>query len=157
MPSVNWNVLGGEVLDGLFAAEGMEVDVGERYEISDELGKGGQGTVFAAFDRQLNRRVAVKVAHDANCAGRHLMAEAALLAKLNHPAIPSVFDSGTGADGRAYMVMELVDGQPLYRILRKHDELSLVARLRIVRAVAGAVAHAHSHGFYTAIASRRIL
>ena len=145
MATVNWNALEGSVLDGLFSAEGIDVDVGERYELREELGRGGQGTVYAAFDRHLNRQVAIKVAHDPK-ASRLLQAEAALLARLSHPAIPSVYDSGIGADGRAYMVMELVVGQPLYRLLRDPASLTHLARLRIIRAVAGAVAHAHQQG-----------
>lgn len=145
MATVNWQALGGGVLDGLFTAEALAVDVGDRYEVLDPIGAGGQGTVYRARDTHLNREVAIKVAHGVQ-ASRLLLAEAALLARLTHPAIPAVFDSGRGADGRTYLVMELVEGQPLHRVLRQNDGVPLVARLRIMRAVVGAVAHAHQRG-----------
>ena len=127
MATVNWNALEGSVLDGLFAAEGMAVDVGERYELGDELGKGDKARSMPPLIVSLNRQVAIKVAHNAS-ASRLLQAEAGLLARLTHPAIPAVYDSGKGADGRAFMVMELVEGQPLYRLLRQSGRSQRFAR-----------------------------
>lgn len=145
MATVDWQrVQGAGLLDEVFASSAPVLDIGDRYEIGEPIGSGGQGKVYRARDCLLGREVAVKMVHQRS-ANRHLQAEAALLARLSHPAIPSVYDRGMGVDGRAYMVMELIAGQPLRQAIADED-WPLRERLRVFRAVAAAVAHAHERG-----------
>ena len=78
---------------------------GTRYQLAEELGRGGLGAVYTARDSQLDRRVALKVM-DAAWAG-----EARLIARLEHPGIVPVYDAGTLPDGRAFYAMKLVAGE----------------------------------------------
>ena len=77
---------------------------GTRYLLEEEIGRGGLGVVYAARDTQLDRRVALK-AMDAAWAG-----EARLIARLEHPGIVPVYETGTLPDGRAFYAMKLVAG-----------------------------------------------
>ena len=84
-----------------------------RYRIERQLGEGGMGTVYIAYDPQLDRRVALKLVHPelATAGGlERLVREGRALAKLAHPNIVGVHDAGTDGD-RVYIAMELVDGQ----------------------------------------------
>ena len=111
---------------------------GTRYELEDEIGRGGMGVVYRAYDRQLDRRVALKVL-DPGLAG-----EAQLIARLEHPAIVPVYEAGTLADGRAFYAMKLVAGTRLDHYLAGGH--SLGERLRLVRRVGEAIAFAHARG-----------
>lgn len=95
----------------------------ERYEILEELGRGGVSAVFRARDRKLGREVAVKVlqAHleTAPDARRRFEREWQAHARLHHPNLVTVHDAGEDG-GRMYLVMELVRGRPLHEILRRH-------------------------------------
>ena len=93
----------------------------DKYRIEQLLGRGGMGAVYRARDMRLDRLVAVKVVR-AELIGdpearRRFRREAQIVARLQHPAIVSVFDYGTLADGGAYLVMELVRGEDLRRVL----------------------------------------
>ncbi len=85
-----------------------------RYVILERLGAGGMGVVYAAYDPELDRRVAVKLLHDAHTAtGRaRLLREAQALARLQHPNVIAVHDVGTYG-GRVFVAMEFVDGETL--------------------------------------------
>lgn len=95
-----------------------------RYVLLDEIGHGGMGSVYSAYDPELARRVAVKIVRLP--AGRdqaarerwnaRLVAEAQALAQLSHPNICAIFDVGT-TDAGVYMAMELVEGQTLRALL----------------------------------------
>ena len=90
------------------------------YEILDKLGEGGMGEVWRARDERLNRTVAVKIlppdlANDPLRRARFEQ-EARSLGALNHPNIVAVYDVGQD-NGRSYIVSELVDGEPLRRII----------------------------------------
>src|ERR1700680_203442 len=92
------------------------------YEIVDKLGEGGMGEVWRARDARLNRSVAVKilpleVSQDPQRRLRFEQ-EARALGALNHPNIVSVYDIGQ-QDGRAYIVSELVDGEPLRKTIEE--------------------------------------
>ena len=111
---------------------------GTRYELREELGRGGLGVVYAAFDTQLERRVALKVM-DAEWAG-----EARLIARLEHPGIVPVYETGLLADGRAFYAMKLVDGTRADRFIAATPPLG--ERLRVLERVGEALAYAHSCG-----------
>src|SRR5512135_1458673 len=122
-----------------------------RYRLDSELGTGGMGTIYRAYDTLLQREVAVKVlsASGLGTAGRaRLLREAQAVAKLNHPNIVSLYDAGetdpaTGS-GQAtpFIVMELVTGQSL----RDRPPQSLDETLNITRQLCDALEHAHTHG-----------
>jgi serine/threonine protein kinase len=109
---------------------------GTRYEIESEIGRGGLGVVYAARDRELDRRVALKVL-DSAVAG-----EAQLIAGLEHPAIVPIYEAGTLPDGRPFYAMKLVTGARLDHFLAGAP--ALAERLRILRRVGEALAFAHS-------------
>jgi tRNA A-37 threonylcarbamoyl transferase component Bud32 len=111
---------------------------GTRYEIEREIGRGGMGAVYRARDTQLDRTVALKVI-EAGPAD-----EPRTLARLEHPGLVPVYDSGTLPDGRAYYAMRLVEGKRLDEFLR--DEPSLPARLRVLEKICEAAAFAHDRG-----------
>jgi tetratricopeptide (TPR) repeat protein/tRNA A-37 threonylcarbamoyl transferase component Bud32 len=119
-----------------------------RYELLGVLGEGAMSVVHRARDRQLGRPVAVKILRESLLgqpqAGERFTREAQALARLDHPGIVKVFDSGVDA-GRAYLVMELVDGEPLSRVLAA-KALDRPARLHLLEQAARAVHHAHEKG-----------
>jgi serine/threonine protein kinase len=109
-----------------------------RYELESEIGRGGMGVVYAARDRQLDRRVAIKVLDSA------LAGEAQLIARLEHPAIVPIYETGTLPDGRAFYAMKLVAGARLDHYLVGAP--SLGERLRVIRRAGEALAFAHTRG-----------
>jgi len=111
---------------------------GTRYELESEIGRGGMGVVYAARDRQLDRRVALKVLDGA------LAGEARLIARLEHPAIVPIYETGTLPDHRAFYAMKLVTGARLDHYLRGSPALG--ERLRVLRRVGEALAFAHARG-----------
>jgi len=118
--------------------------INERYRIDSELGQGGMGTVYKGFDNALEREVAVKMMTEARLGteGRsRLMEEARAIAKLSHPNVVTVFDTGE-YEKNPYIVMEYVEGVNLYDQPPKEIE-DIVA---VIRQVCTALAHAHQHG-----------
>lgn len=111
-----------------------------RYRLKEKLGRGGMGIVYLAEDTELEREVAIKVLSAA--AADDLLAEARVLARLEHPGIVPVHDAGTLPDGRAYFVMKRVEGDPLGAAARPRNEW-----LRVLLRVCDAVAFAHSRGY----------
>jgi serine/threonine protein kinase len=122
-------------------------DLGERYEVTRRLGRGGMGVVYGARDRVLDRDVAVKVLDAPDPSGelsRRLQEEARILARLEHPGIVPVHDAGTLADGRAFYVMKLVRGDRLDAAIE--TRASLAERLELFLRICDAVSFAHAHG-----------
>jgi serine/threonine-protein kinase len=121
----------------------------DRYELLDRMGSGGMGTVWRAHDRVLGRDVAVKLLHDGLAAdttfAERFRHEALAAAKLTHPNIVAVFDTGEH-EGVPYIVMELVGGPSLHAVLTDHGALPVQEVARIGAAVCGALAHAHGRG-----------
>lgn len=120
-------------------------DAGERYEITRRLGRGGMGVVYAAQDRMLHREVAVKVLDDfgAHADQAHLLTEARILGRLEHPGIVPVHDVGSLADGRLFYVMKLVRGDRLDVAVSSR---TLSERLDLFLRICDAVSFAHAHG-----------
>lgn len=116
----------------------------DRYRLGAELGRGGMGTVHRAHDTLLEREVAIKVLRKAGSGGgphAHLLREAQVIAKLNHPNIVQVHDAGE-LNGAPFIVMELVEGDSLHR----RRPTALLEILSIARQVCAALEHAHAHG-----------
>jgi serine/threonine protein kinase len=111
---------------------------GTRYELESEIGRGGMGVVYAALDRELERRVALKVFEVP------ITGEAQLIARLEHPGIVPIFETGTLADGRSFYAMKLVSGVRLDHYAARDHTLS--ERLRVIRRVGEALSYAHSRG-----------
>lgn len=121
---------GGELLDG-------------RYELLDLLGQGGMATVYRARDHRLGRLVAIKILDDHGTSGTGIMLrEDRVLARLAHPHIVGVYDSGTLPDGRSFLVLELIEGEPTSHLA----PLPVDRALRIAEQVASALAYAHAQG-----------
>ncbi len=130
--------LNDRVVDYLRHVAALPDLTGTRYELEGEIGRGGMGVVFAARDRDLDRRVAIKVL-DVPLAG-----EAQLIARLEHPAIVPIYETGVLPDGRAFYAMKLVTGARLDRYVAGSP--SLAERLRVFRRIGEAVAFAHTRG-----------
>jgi tRNA A-37 threonylcarbamoyl transferase component Bud32 len=105
-------------------------------------------TVYEARDRRYDRRVAVKVLHaelSATIGAERFQREIQIAARLTHPHILALFDSGEAA-GRVYYVMPFVDGESLRALLLRQRTLTVAEAVPIVREVAGALDYAHQQG-----------
>jgi serine/threonine protein kinase len=111
---------------------------GTRYRLDAEIGRGGMGIVYRAWDGQLDRPVALKVIDSGP------PDEPRTLARLEHPGLVPVYDSGLLPDGRLFYAMRLVEGRHLDDFLGA--ESSLPARLRVFEKICEAVAFAHDRG-----------
>jgi serine/threonine protein kinase len=119
---------------------------GDRYTILDEIGRGGMGAVYLAFDTRLQREVAIKVSNGLLEADveRRLNGEARILAGLEHPGIVPVHDTGRLADGRLFYVMKRVRGATLTQSSERMTTLS--ERLGVFERICDAVNFAHARG-----------
>ncbi len=116
-----------------------------RYRLLQVLGRGGMGVVYLAEDKELLRNVALKVLNPAESSPEmeeRLLAEARILARLEHPGIVPVHDAGRLPDGRVYYVMKSVEGETLDVYLR--HPLTLPQRLRLFERICETVAFAHA-------------
>jgi eukaryotic-like serine/threonine-protein kinase len=119
------------------------------YTIERELGRGGMATVYLARDLKHDRPVALKVLHPelaASLGPERFRREITVAAKLQHPHVLSVHDSGETSTGQLWFTMPYVDGESLRDRLRRTKQLPLDDALRITREVAGALDYAHQHG-----------
>lgn len=126
----------GDVLDG-------------RYEVLQRLARGGMATVYRAWDRRLERIVAVKVMHEGLGDDADFVAkfdrEARAAARLCDKSVVSIFDQGHD-HGRPYIVMEFVEGSTLRTIITRDAPLSPLRALQLIEPVAAALAVAHDSG-----------
>ena len=136
------------------APENEEVNAGlrealaERYEIRRTLGVGGSAIVYAAEDRKHGRSVAIKVLHPeiaASLGAARFAREIELAARLQHPNIVPLYESGEAAGG-LYYVMPLVEGDTVRDRLEREGRLSVQDAVRITSDVAHALGYAHAHG-----------
>ncbi|HZJ01224.1 MAG TPA: protein kinase [Gemmatimonadaceae bacterium] len=123
----------------------FEDAISKSYRIDRELGRGGMATVYLGHDVRHNRRVAVKVLHPelSNSIGpERFLREIELAARLNHPHIVPLFDSGN-AEGFLYYVMPVVEGETLRDRLLRDGQIPLEESLQLVRGMAAALDYAH--------------
>jgi TolB-like protein/tetratricopeptide (TPR) repeat protein len=119
-----------------------------QYRIERVLGVGGMATVYLAEDLKHRRQVAVKVMRPelaATLGADRFLREVEIAAKLSHPHILPVFDSGA-ADGFLYYVMPYVEGETLRDRLHREGNLPVEDAVRLAREVAEALAYAHGRG-----------
>jgi eukaryotic-like serine/threonine-protein kinase len=124
-----------------------------RYEIKGEIGRGGMGVVWKARDGRLQRDVAIKEVevpaslsgHDRQSVQERACREAQAAARLNHPSAVTVFDV-LEEDGRACIVMELVDAPSLAELVERHGPLTPGEAARVGLQILGALDTAHRVG-----------
>lgn len=127
----------------------VDVTLGGRYTLTERIAIGGMGEVWKARDKVLGRTVAVKILKEEYTGDpgflERFRAEARHTALLNHPGVANVFDYGE-EDGSAYLVMELVPGEPLSNIIERDKQLPADRILNIMAQTARALAAAHAQG-----------
>ena len=121
-----------------------------RYLIKRKLGQGGFGVVYLASDEKMMSRPVVvkalldeKISHEWSV--RKFKQEMEALARIDHPSIVGVFDSGQLADGKPYIVMQFVDGLSL-RSLISPEGMAFWRAANIIRQIGGALSAAHERG-----------
>jgi serine/threonine protein kinase len=128
-------------------AAGTEIGA---YRMLHQIGAGGMGAVWLAEHAMLGRRAAIKVLHPMFSGRQDLVTrffnEARAATAISHPGIVQVFDFGHHTDGSAYIVMELLDGEPLDQRVHRQGRLAVADALRILRQVASALGAAHARG-----------
>ena len=133
--------------DAWLTLPGLDWNVGP-YRVHESLGQGGMGSVYLASPTKApEERVAIKLVRPDLLESEVLhrfRAETRILARLSHPNIASLLDSGTTDEGIPYLVMEYVDGLPIDRYCEE-NRLSIDERLELLAAVSSAVEHAHNH------------
>jgi eukaryotic-like serine/threonine-protein kinase len=129
----------------------LGAEISDRYRLDRRLGAGGMSTVFVALDQVLEREVAVKLlaehlAEDDAFVAR-FRREALAAAKLVHPNVVQVYDSGQDqATGRHYIVMEFVEGRSVAEILRQQKRLPLGEAVEIISQSCKGLDYAHRNG-----------
>ena len=120
------------------------------YRVVSKIGEGGMGVVYLAAHTFLERKAAVKVllpafSNDEEVVNRFVN-EARAATVIHHPGIVQVFDFGKLPDGRAYLVMEFLEGESLDMRLKRLGRVSVIDALRITHHCASALAAAHQAG-----------
>jgi serine/threonine protein kinase len=121
-----------------------------QYRLLRQIGDGGMGSVWLAEHVMLGRRAAIKVLHPAYSMQPDIVTrffnEARAATAISDPGIVQIFDFGQHVDGRAYIVMELLEGETLDQRLRRLGRLGIAEALRVVRQVASSLGAAHARG-----------
>jgi serine/threonine protein kinase len=128
--------------------ERLRLTLAEHYAVSRELGRGGMAIVFLADDVRHDRQVAIKVLLPelaASLGGDRFLREIRVAAKLQHPHILPLFESGS-RDGLLYYVMPFVAGESLRDKLNREKQLDIGEAIRLAGEVADALQYAHEQG-----------
>lgn len=139
-----------ELLETFFTPKktGMVGQIWDGYKIIEELGRGGMGVVYKAFQMALSRTVALKVIRDAQSSNKkriqRFLREARALATLRHPCIVNIYDIGT-QEGQYYFTMDFISGRPLTSLIHE-KELTPQQGARLIRDIAYALDYAHGQG-----------
>ena len=123
--------------------------ISNRYTIESELGHGGMATVYLATERKHNRKVAVKVMRPelaASLGPQRFLREIGIVARLSHPHIVPLIDSGD-AEGALYYVSPYIAGGSLRERLRREGRLPVAEAVRIAEEIGAALDYAHRSGF----------
>jgi serine/threonine protein kinase len=124
--------------------------IGARFKVQTLLGLGSWGTVYLAEDQHLKREVAIKIMHEflshdeLNC--KRFQREGQMASHLSHLNIATVFDCGSLAGGRPFIVMEYLNGTGLDQLLEREGELSIKRTIKIVSQLCDGLNYAHSRG-----------
>jgi serine/threonine-protein kinase len=134
------------------ALAGPAVELPVRYQMEEEIARGGMGAVLRGHDSHLHREIAVKVLLETH-AGRtelvqRFVEEAQIAGQLQHPGVVPVYDLGTSTGRRPYFTMKLVKGQTLAKLLAKRGDPTQdrPRLLKVFEAVCQTLAYAHAHG-----------
>lgn len=131
----------------------MADTVGRRYELRDEIGSGGMGTVWRAFDVVLDREVAVKrinpqaigTGEAVQELAKRFQREARVTARIQHHGVPQVYDAGLDSGvAELYLVMELVHGVPLRAFIERREPLPISWAAAFGAQIATVLSHAHA-------------
>jgi serine/threonine protein kinase len=121
-----------------------------RYRLIERIGEGAMGTVYLARHEGLQRQVAVKFLQEELTGNREIAArfarEAVAAARLQHPNVIAVYDSGADEEGRCYLVMEYVGAESLRTVMERVGAIPNERALSLARQIAAALDHAHSLG-----------
>src|SRR5579883_795673 len=124
-------------------------DFGPRYHIEALLGEGGMGRVYRAYDRELNRTIALKVVREGMVADLNALnrfkQELVLASKISHKHILRIHDLGE-VNGRKFITMAYVEGQDLHQIIRENPKITLERVVNFATQLADALAAAHAEG-----------
>ena len=132
----------------------LQAALGDRYRLERELGRGGMATVYLAQDLRHDRPVALKVLHPelaTSLGPERFQREVRLAARLQHPHILSIHDSGevpgdASTPPLLWFAMPFIEGESLRDRLTREHQLPLEDALRIGREAADALEYAHRHG-----------
>jgi eukaryotic-like serine/threonine-protein kinase len=131
-------------------AVGIPPIVDGKYRVDALVGRGGMGAVFRARDLRLERDVAIKTVNAELVADSvshaRFQREAQIVARLQHPAIVTIFDYGSLPHGAAFLVMEFVAGEDLRHVLAREKRLNVERTLDLVTGIATGVDAAHRAG-----------
>lgn len=124
-------------------------DLGSGWRVIEAIGRGGMGEVWLAESIRdgVTRRAAVKLLKrgmDSESLLERFLQERRILSRLSHPAIAAMLDAGITPDGRPFLAMQYIRGEPITAYARRVG-LGLTARIRLLAEVADAVDHAHRH------------
>ncbi len=128
--------------------EQLKTALADRYSIESEIGSGGMAVVYRATDFKHDRRVALKVMRpevSASLGSDRFLREIRIVAKLTHPHILPLYDSGEAA-GLLYYVMPFIEGDSLRDRLDRAGPLEIKDALQVVREAGSALSHAHAQG-----------
>lgn len=144
--------LSGALAEGLPAEAGCLPVAGWQpgeYQIRREIGRGGMGVVYLAYDQQLSRVVALKVLRSDRSDEQYRMRfvrEGQAAARLRHPNVVAVHAAHNPADGPAYLIMEYIDGPTLRALIESERRIIPTEAAELLRQIANGVQHAHSAG-----------
>src|SRR5512140_870904 len=136
------------MVDGVVTESRSPVTLPERFRLEGEIGRGGMAVVYRAYDRHLDRQVAIKVLSQnlsSVVSAERFQREIALMARLVHPGVVALFDSGE-SDGRLYYVMPYVAGDTLRARLARDKRMTPDDAASLGADVAEALAYAHGLG-----------
>jgi len=127
----------------------LQAALGDRYTLDRDLGKGGMASVVLARDLKNDRMVALKVLHaelTSTVGADRFKREIRVAARLQHPHILSILDSGETPQGQLWFTMPFVEGENAYERLEREKQFAPAEALRIATAAASALAYAHEQG-----------